>query len=265
MKNIFFYLVIIFFLSLKSYSYEKKIIIASTTSTYDTGLLTYINTFFTNKYGINVQVLSQGTGQAIRTAKDGNIEILLVHHKKSEINFIKEGYGIIRHDLMYNDFILVGPKTDVNECIDIETKLNEIIDKKLSFISRGDNSGTHMKEIELWNLFNYNPANFNSFYIEVGQGMGNTLLITNEKYAYTLTDRGTWISFLKKDNLKIICQSLPPLLNQYGIILVNPKLNDQLNISDAKKYINWITSKEGKDLINSFKKEGQQLFYYNFN
>ena len=265
MKYIISLLIIFYFYSFQLNSIERKIMIASTTSTYDTGLLTFINNIFTSKYGINVQVLSQGTGQAIRTAKDGNIEILLVHHKKSELEFIKEGYGIFRHDLMYNDYIIVGPKTDTNKCVNIKTKLTEIVNKNLLFISRGDDSGTHMKEVELWNFFDFNPINFSRFYLEVGQGMGNTLLIANEKSAYTLTDRGTWLSFLKKNNLKIICENSPPLLNQYGIILVNPNLNDQLNTSDAKIYIDWITSSEGKNLINSFKKKNQQLFFYNFN
>lgn len=254
---------IFLFFSLSLFSADNKIIIASTTSTYDTGLLTYINKIFKEKFNIYVQVLSQGTGQAIRTAKDGNIEVLLVHHKESELKFIEDGYGLIRHKLMYNDFIIVGPKSDNQRCDDIDIKLTGIFDNNFTFISRGDDSGTHKKELELWNSISLNPNKYKPHYLKVGQGMGNTLLITNEKRAYTLTDRGTWISFNKKDNLKVICENLPPLINQYGLILVNPIINKNLNIESAKLYVNWLLSDEGKILINSFKKKNQQLFFYN--
>ena len=263
MYRIFFYLAFFLFISLNLFSSDNKIIVVSTTSTYDTGLLTYINKNFKEKFNIYVQVLSQGTGQAIRTAKDGNVEVLLVHHKKSELKFIDDGYGLIRHKLMYNDFIIVGPKSDNQRCDDIYIKLAGIFDKNHTFISRGDDSGTHKKEIELWNSISLNPNNYKSQYLKVGQGMGNTLLITNEKIAYTLADRSTWISFNKRDNLKIICENLPPLINQYGLILVNPIINENLNIKSAKIYVNWLLSDDGKVLINSFKKKNQQLFFYN--
>ena len=263
MFHIFFYVIFFLFISLNIFSAENKIIVASTTSTYDTGLLTYINKTFKEKFNIDVQVLSQGTGQAIRTAKDGNIEVLLVHHKESELKFIEDGYGLMRHKLMYNDFIIVGPKFDNQRCDDIDIKLSGIFKNNYIFISRGDDSGTHKKEIELWNSISLNPNNYKSQYLKVGQGMGNTLLITNEKKAYTLSDRSTWISFNKRDNLKIICENLPPLINQYGLILVNPIINKNLNIESAKLYVNWLLSDEGKLIINSFKKKNQQLFFYN--
>ena len=195
---------------------------------------------------------------------DGNVEILLVHHKKSELKFINSGYGIKRYDLMYNDYVLVGPKIDNKNCDNIYVKLKEIIDDRDKiFVSRGDDSGTHKKELELWKSIKFEPNNFNiSKYLEVGQGMGNTLLISNEKSAYTITDRSTWISFNRKNNLKIICQSDPPLKNQYGLILVNPDINKNLNHHDAKLYIEWILSSKGKNLINNFKKDGQQLFFF---
>ena len=151
--------IIILFLCNNIYAKEGVITIASTTSTHDTGLLKTINKTFYNNYKIKVNVISLGTGQAIRIAKDGNVEILLVHHKPSELNFMNEGYGKIRFDLMYNDFVLIGPKTDKNKCISIEEKLLEIENKKLSFISRGDDSGTHKKEKELWSLININTDN----------------------------------------------------------------------------------------------------------
>ena len=261
----FFYIFILLFINVQSLQASNKIIIASTTSTYDTGFLTYLNSVFTKKFDIDVQVLSQGTGQAIRTAKDGNVEVLLVHHTESEIKFMNNGFGLLRYDLMYNDFIIVGPKNDKNKCDNIHHKLKEILDKSLTFISRGDDSGTHKKEIELWNSIGINSNDFNkNNYLKVGQGMGNTLLLTNEKSAYTISDRGTWISFNKKNNLKIICENTPPLFNQYGIILVNPSLNSDLNIKSARIYIDWLLSREGENLINNFKKMGQQLFFYNY-
>lgn len=262
--NISISIFISLFISFNSYSFENKIMIATTTSTYDSGLLTYLNEYFEKKFNIIPQVLSQGTGQAIRTAKDGNVEVLIVHHKKSELKFMSQGYGLVRHNLMYNDFIVVGPLTDNKKCNRLKDKLNYIVTNNLEFLSRGDDSGTHKKELELWREIKFEPINFGNFYIEVGQGMGNTLLIANEKSAYTLTDRGTWISFKKKENLKIICESKPPLFNQYGVILVNPKVNNSLNTKSAKIYIDWLISPEGKKLINSFTKGGEQLFYFNY-
>ena len=262
-----YYLLILFtillfngFLSAK----ESTITIASTTSTHDTGLLESINFEFYNKYKIKVNVLALGTGQAIKIAKDGNVEILLVHHTPSELEFINKGYGKLRYQLMYNDFILVGPKNDKKKCESIENKLVEIKNNRLKFVSRGDDSGTNKKEIELWDLINVNTENYRDWYYSVGQGMGQTLLIANNINAYTLSDRSTWISFNRKENLKIVCENLPPLFNQYGIILVNEELNKKLNIEDGLLYMNWIISDEGKKLINNFKKKGQQLFYFNF-
>ena len=243
----------------------NKIVVASTTSTYDTGLLNLLNDKFYEKFNIRVQVLSLGTGQAIRTAKDGNAEILLVHHQPSELEFMNNGYGEVRYEIMYNDYVLIGPKNDNDECKSVKMKLEDIHNNKYLFISRGDDSGTHRKELEMWELANINIDQNKKWYLSVGQGMGNTLLITNEKKAYTLSDRSTWIAFNKRDNLKIVCEDFPPLFNQYGIILVNSKLNKNLNYKDAKKYIDWFKTNEVRDLINNFEAKGEQLFYYNYN
>ena len=255
-------LAIIFTTNAKS---ENKIIIASTTSTYDTGLLNLLNEEFYKKYEVRVQVLSLGTGQAIRTAKDGNAEILLVHHKPSEIEFMNNGYGVERHEIMYNDYVLVGPKNDSELCKSVQQKLEQIYINQFLFISRGDDSGTHRKELEMWDLANITVNKNNEWYYSVGQGMGSTLLIANEKKGYTLSDRSTWIAFNNRENLKIVCEDFPPLFNQYGIILVNSKLNKNLNYKDAKKYIDWFKTTEVKELINNFKAKGKQLFYYNYN
>ena len=244
---------------------ENKIIIASTTSTYDTGLLNLLNEEFYKKYEVRVQVLSLGTGQAIRTAKDGNAEILLVHHKPSEIEFMNDGYGIERHEIMYNDYVLIGPKNDNDLCQSVQQKLEQIYINQYLFISRGDDSGTNRKELEMWDLTNIKVNKNKNWYLSVGQGMGSTLLIANEKKAYTLSDRSTWIAFNNRQNLKIVCEDFPPLFNQYGIILVNAELNKNLNYKDAKKYIEWFKTAEVKKLINNFKAKGKQLFYYNYN
>ena len=256
---------ILIFLIKNALANDKHITIASTTSTHDTGLLEYINKEFEKKYKIKVRALSLGTGQAIKVAMDGNVEILLVHHKKSELEFMNKGYGTLRYDLMYNDFVLIGPKKDNETCSSIENKMIEIKKSKLLFVSRGDESGTHKKEKELWELSNINIPFKENWYLSVGQGMGSTLLIANQKNAYTLSDRSTWIAFNKKENLQIVCENLPPLFNQYGIILVSNKINNNLNIEEAKKYIDWITSEEAKKLINNYRVNGKQLFFFNHN
>ena len=259
------FLIFILIFLIKSAFANKYITIASTTSTHDTGLLEYINKKFENKYQTKVRALSLGTGQAIKVAMDGNVEILLVHHKKSELEFMNNGYGILRHDLMYNYFVLIGPKKDKKTCSSIENKMIEIKKSKLLFVSRGDESGTHKKEKELWELSNIRVPFEENWYLSVGQGMGSTLLIANQKNAYTLSDRSTWIAFNKKENLQIVCENLPPLFNQYGIILVSNKINNNLNIEEAKKYIDWITSEEAKKLINNYRVNGKQLFFFNHN
>jgi len=246
------------------YGLENKIIIASTTSTYDTGLMDEINNKFNETYNIQVQVLALGTGQAIRAAIDGNAELLLVHHTPSELEFMNKGYGIIRYELMYNDFVLVGPKDDTEVCNSVLSKFRKIYDERNLFISRGDDSGTNKKELELWEKIGLLPNYNDDWYLNVGQGMGMTLLIANEKKAYTLSDRSSWISFNKRNNLRVVCDNDPPLFNQYGIILVSNKLNNKLNVEDAKTYINWLISDEGKKIINSYKKKGKQLFFYNY-
>ena len=246
-------------------AYENRIVVASTTSTYDTGLLKEINTKFQEKNNIKVHVLALGTGQAIRVAMDGNVEILIVHHKPTELEFMEKGFGLIRHEFMYNDYIVIGPKNDNLGCNSIKSKFKYIYDENKIFISRGDDSGTHKKEIEIWNSIKLKTNNFNEWYMSIGQGMGKTILVSNEKNAYTIADRSTWISFNKKENLKIICENYPPLINQYGLIIVNPELNNNLKINEAEIYVNWLLSSDAKNMINNFKIKEQQLFFFNYN
>ena len=181
MKNkIKIFLTIILLFTITKNLNANKIIVASTTSTYDTGLLNLLNDKFYENFNIRVQVLSLGTGQAIRTAQDGNAEILLVHHKPSEIKFMNNGYGQERYEIMYNDYVLVGPKNDNGNCKSVQHKLEEIHNNKFLFISRGDDSGTHLKELEMWDLAKININKNKEWYLSVGQGMGSTLLISNE-------------------------------------------------------------------------------------
>lgn len=246
-----------------SYASQKKIIIASTTSTYDSGLLDKLNDIFEKKFDIKTHVLSLGTGQAIKVGQDGNADILLIHHKPSELKFIKDGYGIIRHKLMYNKYILVGPKSDQKKCRSIEEKLKYIYNNKLLFVSRGDDSGTHKKENELWLELNLNQKKFKSWYINIGQGMGAALSMANEKNAYTLSDDATWNVFKNKENLQSICKNQANLINQYGIILVKGIKNNNFKTKEAATYINWIISDDGKKIINNFKINNKQQFFFN--
>ena len=259
-------ILIIIFLCLinpDTFAENNRIIIASTTSTNDTGLLDYINNKFEKEFNFKIHVLSLGTGQAITLAKNGDADILLVHDTPSELKFVNNDYGIKRHKLMYNDYLIVGPKNDNDICESVEKKLLEIKNKKLIFISRGDKSGTNIKEIALWNNIKFDTEVLTPWYKKNGQGMGATLIMANQMKAYTLVDRGTWISFNKKENIKIICENKPPLLNQYSIIAVNSNINSRINTIGAKKYIDWLISDEGKRLINSYKINNKQLFHFN--
>ena len=259
--------VILFFLIFYSFnikSEDSRIILATTTSVNDSGLLEYLNNEFNKEYNFDIHVISVGTGQALKIAETGNADVVLVHHKPSEIEFIENGFGVSRYDLMYNDFIIIGPKNDNKKCINIKKTLIRIKEKKHIFLSRADNSGTHKKEIEIWESLDLDINNFGEWYKKIGQGMGMTLMMTNELSAYTISDRSTWLTFKNKENLKIICEYQPPLFNQYGIIAVNPELNSKIRYNLAKKYINWMISNKGKDLINNYKINDEQIFYFNY-
>ena len=256
-----------FFLILINFSIkanDNRLIIATTTSTNDTGFLDYINEEFNKEYKISIHVLVLGTGQALKIAEEGNADLVIVHHMPSEIEFVNKGYGVKRYNFMFNDFIIIGPKKDKDKCNNLKNTLRNIMNNKKIFISRGDQSGTHRKEIELWESININPNNFTNWYKSIGQGMGATLMMANQVEGYAITDRGTWISFNNKNNLKIICENHPPLLNQYGIIAVNPKINSNVNNKWASIYISWLISEKGKKLINDFKINNNQIFFYNY-
>ena len=244
---------------------DHFIILQSTTSTRDSGLYEFLLPKFKEEFGFDVRVISVGTGQAIRNARRCDADVLIVHDKQSEESFVSQGFGLFREEFMYNDYVLVGPKSDpavINEGNSIGDALRKISDSKSNFISRGDDSGTHKKEVELWKLNKFVPSpKKDEWYFEVGQGMGGTLNVAVNKNAYVLTDRSTWVSFNNKQDHRVLLQNEPLLKNFYGVIPLNrikcPKVKSNL----SEEFVNWITSKNGKKLINSFKVNDQQLFF----
>jgi tungstate transport system substrate-binding protein len=252
-------------LSLSGEKNEGELIIQSTTSTRDSGFYKFILPEFEKLYKIKVKVVAYGTGQAIVNAKNCNADILIVHSLDDEIDFVKKGYGVAREDLMYNDFVVIGPKDDPFN-IAKEKNINEafknISSGNIRFISRGDDSGTHKAEIKIWEAAEIDPKNNNyNFYYESGQGMGSTINIAIGMNGYTYTDRATWLNFKNKLNHKILFENDFLLFNQYGIIRVNKKRCPNVNNTQAKIFYNWILSDRGRTLIKSYKVNNEQLFF----
>ena len=252
-------------LSLSGEKNEGELIIQSTTSTRDSGFYKFILPEFEKLYKIKVKVVAYGTGQAIVNAKNCNADILIVHSLDDEIDFVKKGYGVDREDLMYNDFVVIGPKDDPFN-IAKEKNINEAFKNislgNIRFISRGDDSGTHKAEIKIWEAAEIDPKNNNyNFYYESGQGMGSTINIAIGMNGYTYTDRATWLNFKNKLNHKILFENDFLLFNQYGIIRVNKKRCPNVNNTQAKIFYNWILSDRGRTLIKSYKVNNEQLFF----
>lgn len=249
-------------------SQKSVIVLATTTSTYDSGLLDYLMPKFKNKYHIEVHIISVGTGQAIETAKRGDADLVLVHSKNLELEFIKSTYGIHRIGLMYNDFIIIGPLDDpagIKDLANATEAFKRISDKgkegKAIFVSRADNSGTYTLELSIWSTLGMIPNKTQAWYIEAGASMGTVLRMSNEKGAYTLTDRATWASFKSKlKNMAVLVQGDKILLNPYAVILVNPEKYPQRNYKGGLVLAKFMISDEGQNLIASFTKEGETLF-----
>ncbi|MBB6215923.1 tungstate transport system substrate-binding protein [Anaerosolibacter carboniphilus] len=241
---------------------ESTMILATTTSTQDTGLLDVLVPAFDKKYGVKTKVIAVGTGEAIEMGKQGNADVILVHARKSEDEFVASGYGINRKDVMYNYFFIVGPKNDpagIADSKDAETAMKKIFDTNSKFVSRGDQSGTHKKELTIWDKYKLKPQG-SKWYMESGQGMGDTLMMASEMGAYTLVDSGTWYAFADKVDLKIVLQGDSILFNPYGVIAVNPEKYSNIHKNAAAAFIDFITSEEGQKIIKDYKKNGQQLF-----
>jgi len=245
---------------------SKTIILQSTTSTQNSGLLDYILPLFEKSSGIKVHVVSVGTGQALKNARNGDGDVLLVHAKTAEEEFVKEGYGVERFDVMFNDFVIIGPKSDpakISQFKDVTKALQQIASAKSSFVSRGDDSGTHKKELKLWSAIGPLPGKDQVWYRESGSGMGSTLNIAAGMNAYVMSDRATWISYKNKSNLKILNQGDKRLFNQYGVILVNPEKHKNVKAKQGQQFIDWLLSEPGQAAIKSFTLEGKQLFFPN--
>lgn len=262
MKYIIFFLAIL----LNKFSYSKEfIILQSTTSTRDSGFYKHLLPKFEKKYGFDVRVIAVGTGQAIANAKKCDADVLIVHHKDSEEKFVKDGYGIYRKEFMFNDFVIIGPKKDparIKKARSINEALKRIIDSQSLFVSRGDNSGTYKKEIDLWLLTNNIPnPKENSWYLSVGQGMGGALNIAVNKNAYILSDRATWETFNNKSDHSILVSNKPRLLNYYGVIPISQEKCPNAKAGLAEVFIKWLVSNKTKQIINSFKINNKQLFF----
>ena len=247
---------------------EKEIICASTTSTENSGLFGYILPIFEKKTGIKVKVVARGTGAAIEMGKRGDADVALVHAKEQELKAVEEGFFVNRHDIMYNDFVIIGPIDDPARIKGLKSAseaFQKIASGGIPFVSRGDNSGTHTKELSIWKKAGIETRG-QKWYLEVGQGMEKTQRIANEKRAYTLTDRGTWLGTKDKDKLEmiIVLEGDPILYNQYGVMAVNPEKHKHVKYKEAVEFVNWLISKEGQQAIGSFKdKNGNQLFIPN--
>ncbi|MDI1262732.1 MAG: extracellular solute-binding protein [bacterium] len=246
---------------------EKSIVVASTTSTQDSGLFGFILPMFKAKTGIDVKVVAQGTGQALDTARRGDADVVFVHAKPAEEKFVSEGFGVKRYPVMYNDFVLIGPKADpagIKGSKDIVAALTAIKTKGVEFISRGDKSGTHQAEINLWKVAGIDiTKDKGPWYKEIGQGMGAALNTASASSAYVLADRGTWLSFKNRGDLLISVEGDKRLFNQYGVMLVNPEKHPTVRKDLGQQLIDWLVSAEGQKAITDYKINGEQLFYPN--
>ncbi len=243
---------------------DRSIVVASTTSTQDSGLFDYLLPIFKAKTNIEVKVIAQGTGQALDTARRGDADVVFVHAKSQEEKFLAEGFGVKRFDVMYNDFVLIGPSSDPAgvKGNNIETALKTIQVKAAPFVSRGDRSGTHSAELALWKQAGIDIASTKGpWYREIGQGMGAALNTADAMSAYVLSDRGTWISFRNRGDLEIVVEGDKRLFNQYGVMLVNPAKYPSVKKELGQTFVDWLVSPEGQAAIAGYKIAGQQLFF----
>ncbi len=246
---------------------QKYITVSSTTSTENSGLFKHILPIFEKKTGIDVRVVAQGTGQALDTARRGDADVVFVHAKAAEEKFIKEGHGVKRYPVMYNDFVLVGPKSDPAKIAggkDITPALKKIKATGAPFVSRGDRSGTHMAELRLWKASGIDiDKDKGAWYRALGQGMGASLNTASSMNGYILTDRATWISFKNRGDLAILVEGDKRLFNQYGVILTNPAKHPTVKKDLGQQFIDWLVSPEGQKAIGDYKIGGEQLFFPN--
>ena len=250
-----------------AFAQDRSIVVASTTSTQDSGLFGHILPLFKARTGIDVKVVAQGTGQALDTGRRGDADVVFVHAKAAEEKFLADGFGVKRYPVMYNDFVLIGPNSDpagIKGSKDIVAALKALSEKRLPFISRGDRSGTHLAELDLWKLAGIDIAkDKRPWYKEIGQGMGAALNIASASNAYVLSDRGMWLSFRNRGELVTVVEGDKRLFNQYGVMLVNPQKHPSVKKELGQQFIDWLVSSEGQKAIADYKINGQQLFYPN--
>lgn len=252
-----------------AFAQEKAIVVASTTSTQDSGFFEHILPLFKAKAGIDVRVVAQGTGKALDTGRRGDADVVFVHAKPAEEKFLAEGFGVRRYPVMYNDFVLIGPNGDpagVKGTKDIVSALKALKEKRIAFISRGDRSGTHQAELNLWKIAGIDIATEKGpWYKDIGQGMGAALNMASATNGYVLSDRGTWLSFKNRGELVIVVEGDRRLFNQYGVMLVNPQKHPSVKKALGQQFIDWLVSPEGQEAIADYKIGGEQLFYPNAN
>jgi tungstate transport system substrate-binding protein len=251
-----------------AFAQEKFIVVASTTSTEDSGLFKHILPIFKGKSGIDVRVVAQGTGQALATARKGDADVVFVHDRVAELKFVEEGFGVDRREVMYNDFVIVGPKADPAKIAgskDVIGALKKIAASQSPFASRGDKSGTNAAELRYWKQADIDPqTGKGTWYRETGSGMGPTLNTASAMGAYAFTDRGTWLSFKNRGDLVIVVEGDNKLFNQYGVMLVNPAKHPHVKKDLGQAFVDWVTSAEGQTAIAGYRIEGQQLFFPNY-
>ena len=266
LRRVFLLMLAAVFLAAPAVAQEKFIVVASTTSTQDSGLFGYLLPLFKQKTGIEVRVVAQGTGQALDTGRRGDADVVFVHAKSAEEKFLAEGFGVKRYPVMYNDFVLIGPQDNPAgvKGKDIVAALRTIKQKAAPFISRGDRSGTHIAELKFWKDAGIDiAADKGPWYREIGQGMGAALNMASAADAYVLSDRGTWIAFKNRGDLSIAVEGDNKLFNQYGVILVNPQKHPHVKQALGQAFIDWLISPAGQKAIADYKIDGQQLFFPN--
>ena len=250
----------------QAFAQEKSIVVSSTTSTEQSGLFNYMLPIFKMKTGIEVKVVAVGTGQALDIGHRGDADVVFVHDKPAEEKFVEEGFSTKRYEVMYNDFILIGPKSDpakISGGKDIQVALQKIATAQAPFVSRADKSGTHAAELRYWKGAGITPSSNQSWYKETGSGMGPALNTASAMNGYILADRATWLSFKNRGDLVILVQGDPKLFNQYGVMLVNPAKFPHVKKAQGQEFIDWLISKNGQDVIASYKIDGEQLFFPN--
>ena len=250
----------------QAFAQEKSIVVSSTTSTEQSGLFNYMLPIFKMKTGIEVKVVAVGTGQALDIGRRGDADAVFVHDKPAEEKFVEEGFSTKRYEVMYNDFVLIGPKSDPAKIAggkDIQVALQKIATAQAPFVSRADKSGTHAAELRYWKGAGITPSSSQSWYKETGSGMGPALNTASAMNGYILVDRGTWLSFKNRGDLVILVQGDPKLFNQYGVMLVNPAKFPHVKKVQGQEFIDWLISKNGQDVIASYKIDGEQLFFPN--